>query len=83
MKGRILAIAAVLVASVATAAPAFAGSYDKSLYRGATWYAKFQAVSSLPPHYRQREDQRGNRRRTALLGRADLFLLPHQGRQLR
>jgi hypothetical protein len=46
MKGRILAIAAVLVASVATAAPAFAGSYDKSLYSGATWYAKFQAVSS-------------------------------------
>ncbi len=49
MNRRILAIAAVLVASVATATPAFAGSYDASLYSGATWYAKFQAVSSGTP----------------------------------
>ena len=46
MKSLMLVLTTALVASAAAAAPAGAGSYDPSLYSGATWYAKYQEVSS-------------------------------------
>jgi len=39
----------VLALLVALAVPAAAAAYNPSLYSGATWYAKYQAVSSVTP----------------------------------